>query len=160
MYAEEYLCDDADYFDTTDISIEETSTIDTDVREHRKLKEIYKRMDKEYYSFKILHYDGDSHKNLKIELYSSPLCCNGAIRNATTGIKMEHKVGSKYDDLYFMMMDVTTKKIASDDYKHPRKLYYNSPEECERHQKIVIPMDIKERWMEKNLIARSKYCRL
>jgi len=159
MYAEEYLYDDAD-FDITDISIEETCTIDTDVREHRKLKELYKRMDKEYYSYKILHYDGDLNKHLKIELYSSPLCCNGAIRNATTGIKMDHKVGSKYDDLYFMMMDVTTKKIASDDYKHPRKLYYNSPEECERHQKIVIPMNIKERWMEKNLIARSKYCRL
>jgi hypothetical protein len=152
MYAEEYLYDDAD-FDITDISIEETCTIDTDVREHRKLKELYKRMDKEYYSYKILHYDGDLNKHLKIELYSSPLCCNGAIRNATTGIKMDHKVGSKYDDLYFMMMDVTTKKIASDDYK-------NSPEDCERHQKIVIPMDIKERWMEKNLIARSKYCRL
>lgn len=160
MYAEEYLCDDVDYFDTTDISIEESSSIDTDLREHRKLKEIYKRMDKEYYSYKILHFDGDSQKHLKIELYSSPLCCNGTIRNAITGIKMDHKVGSKYDDLYFMMMDVSSRKIASDNYKHPRKLYYNNPEECERHQKIVIPKDIKELWMEKNLKARSRYCRL
>jgi len=157
MYTEEYLYDDAEYIDTTDISIDETSTIDTDLREDLKLREIYKRTDKEYFSYKI--FDKESQRNLKIELYSSPLCCNGFIRNAATGIQMSHKVGSKYDDLYFTMMDVSYKKSESDTYKHPRKLYYANPNECERHQKIVIPKDVKESWAEKNLRALSKYCR-
>ena len=162
MYTEEYLYDDFEYVDTSDISIEETSTIDTDIREHRKMKEMYKRLDKDYYSYKIIHFDGESHKQLKIELYSSPLCCNGYIRNAATGIKMEHKVGSKYDDLYFTMMDVSCKAPitdVSDIPKYPRKLYYSNPEECERHQKIIISKDVKEKWMEKNMKARSKYYR-
>lgn len=157
MYNEEFLPDDAnDYFDMSDVSIEESSSIDTELRDHRKMKEVYKRMDKDYYSYKIMAYDNDMMKPQKIELYSSPLFSNGLIRNAATGIRMEHRVGSKYDDLYFIMKDVTTgtKTPLNTD---SRKLYYNNPEECERHQKIRISQPIKEIWQEKNLRARARF---
>jgi hypothetical protein len=160
MYAEEYLADDAnDYFDVSDVSIEESSSIDTEIREHRKLKEVYKRLNKDYYSYKKRFFDGDGYKTEKVELYSSPLLNNSFIRNAVTGIKMEHKVGSKYDDLYFRVIDVCpgTHTPLND---LSRKLYYNNPEQCERHLQITIPNEIKEKWAEKNLIARSKYCRV
>ena len=59
MYAEEYLADDAaSYFNTSDISIEETSSIDTQIRDQRKMRELYKRMDKDYYSYKKKTFDG------------------------------------------------------------------------------------------------------
>jgi len=159
MYAEEYLPDDAnDYFDASDVSIEETSSIDTEIRDRRKMNELYKRMDKDYYSFKRNVVSEDGIRSEKVQVYSSPLLTNGFIRNAVTGIRMEHRVGSKYDDLYFRAMDVDPKNhtpLNSD----PRKLFYDNPEQCERHLQVTIPKNVKETWLEKNLRARSMYCR-
>jgi len=159
MYTEEYLGDDAnEYFDISDVSIEEKSSIDTEIREHRKLKEVYKRLNKDYYSFKRKVFDGEGIRMEKVELYSSPLLTNGFIRNATTGITMEHRVGSKYEDLYFRVMDVYPGNHTPIN-ELPRKLYYDNPEQCERHLQVSIGKDIKEKWLEKNLRAKSMYCR-
>ena len=159
MYAEEYLADDAnDYFDVSDISIEETSSIDTELRDRRKITELHKRMDKDYYSYKRRVFGEDGIRMEKVEVYSSPLITNGLIRNATTGIRMEHRVGSKYEDLYFRVMDVNANNHTPlNDL--PRKLFYDNPEQCERHLKITISKDGKETWLEKNLRARALYCR-
>jgi hypothetical protein len=159
MYAEEYLPDDAnDYFDMSDVSIEETSSIDTDLRDRRKITEIHKRMDKDYYSFKRNVFSEDGVRMEKVQVYSSPLLTNGFIRNAVTGIRMEHRVGSKYEDLYFRVMDVHANHHTPLN-NDPRKLFYDNPEQCERHLQLTIPRDIKEIWAENNLRARSKYCR-
>ena len=160
MYAEEYLADDAhDYFDVSDISIEETSSINTEIRDRRKMNELYKRTDKDYYSFKRKVFGEDGTRMEKVEVYSSPLLTNGVIRNAVTGIHMEHRVGSKYDDLYFRVMDVHPENHTPlNDL--PRKLFYDNPEQCERHLQMVVPKDVKENWLEKNLRARSMYCRM
>ena len=156
MYAEEYLPDDdIEYFDVSDVSIEETSSIDTQIRDQRKMTELYKRTDKDYYTYKVMNFDGETVKIEKIELYSSPLTSNGYIRNAATGIRMEHRAGSKYNDLYFTMMDVATgtHTVLNNE---PRKLFYNNPEECERHQKITIPQKVKEEWKEKFMRAKAR----
>jgi hypothetical protein len=159
MYAEEYLADDAnDYFDMSDVSIEETSSIDTELRDRRKLNEMHKRMDKDYYSYKRKVFGEDGARMEKVEVYSSPLFTNGFIRNAVTGIRMEHRVGSKYEDLYFRAMDVDARNHTPSN-NDPRKLFYDNPEQCERHLHIIIPKDVKGNWMEKNLRARAIYCR-
>ena len=151
MYAEEYLGDDAnEYFDISDVSIEEKSSIDTEIREHRKLKEIYKRLNKDYYSFKRKVFDGEGIRMEKVELYSSPLLTNGFIRNATTGITMEHRVGSKYEDLYFRVKDVGLNTGGE-----PRKLFYKNPEEFERHQFGKVSQNMKKQWSEKYMKARA-----
>lgn len=152
MYAEEHLAEDAhDYFNVSEISIDETSTIDTETKNHLKMKEVYKRMDKDYYSYKTKV----NNENVKIELYSSPLLSKGFIRNAITGIRSQYKVGSKYEDLYFKVMDVARKNqtVLND---LPRKLYYDSPEQCERHLNMIIPKSVKAKWLENNLIAKAK----
>lgn len=158
MYAEEYLADDVEYYDVSDISIEESSSIDTELRDRHKLVELHKRMDKDYYSFKMKIVNEDGIKMEKVELYSSPLLSNGYIRNAVSGIRMEHKVGSKYEDLYFSLMDVD-KGYHTPLNDLPRKLFYNNPEQCERHLHMTLPNSVKEKWLEKNLKARSLYCR-
>jgi len=159
MYNEEYLPDDAeDYFDPSDISIEESSSIDTELRDRRKITEIHKRMDKDYYSYKRKVFGEDGMRMEKVEVYSSPLITNGLIRNAVTGIRMEHRVGSKYEDLYFRVIDVhSNNHTPINDL--PRKLFYNNPEQCERHLQITISNDVKEKWSQKNLNARALYCR-
>lgn len=155
MYAEEYLANDA--YDFTDVSIDESSTIDSDIREQRKMTEANRRMNKHYYSFKTLHYDGNDLRPVRIQLYSSPFLSNAFICNASTGIKMPHRVGSKYEDLYFIVMDVST-NTKTEIYNESRRLYYSNPEECERHLKMTFSQDIKERWMQKNLKARARFC--
>jgi hypothetical protein len=159
MYAEEYLPDDAEeYFDVSEISIEDTSSIDTELRDRRKMTELHKRMDKDYYSFKRQILGEEGMKMEKVEVYSSPLLSNGFIRNAVTGIRMEHRVGSKYEDLYFRVTDVHPgNHTPINDL--PRKLFYDNPEQCERHLQMVISKDIKENWLEKTLRTRAMYCR-
>jgi hypothetical protein len=159
MYNEEYLPDDAEeYFDVSDISIEETSSIDTELRDRRKITELHKRMDKDYYSYKRPVFGEDGMRMEKVEIYSSPLLTNGFIRNAVTGIRMAHRVGSKYEDLYFRAMDVhSNSHTPINDL--PRKLFYDNPEQCERHLQITVPNEVKETWAQKNLRARALYCR-
>jgi hypothetical protein len=154
MYAEEYLPDDAmEYYDVSDVSIDETSSMDTDMIERKKMTELNKRADKDYYSYKIAEFDGETTRRIKIEVYSSP--ATGYIRNASTGIRMDHRVGSKYEDLYFRVADrgMNTRTPVN---QEARKLFYNNPEECERHQRITLSTDIKEKWHLKQMTAKVR----
>jgi len=155
MYAEEYLANDA--YDFTDVSIDESSTIDSEIREQRKITEANRRMNKHYYSYKIMNAEGNELRPVRIQVYSSPILSNALIYNASTGIRMPHRVCSKYDDLYFIVTDVST-DTKTELNKESRRLYYSNPEECERHLKMQISQNIKEKWMEKNLKARARLC--
>jgi hypothetical protein len=158
MYAEEYLPDDANIdFDNTDISIEETSSMDTEERDKKITVELYKRLDPDYYSFKRTEVDFDGNiKFQKVPVFSTQP--QGIIRNAPTGIKEEHRSGTKADDLYFTVKD-TAIFTKTDTNKEPRKLFYRSPEEFERHFKMNLPQSIKEKWQKKNLLAKAIHSR-
>lgn len=147
MYAEEYLGEDA-YENVSDVSSEETTTsVDTQIKEQRKSIENRKRLDTGYHK-RMITIDGEVKK---IETYATPLLCNGFIRHATDGIRCPHRVGSKYEDLYFRVMDVSTGG------KEPRKLFYYSPEEFERHSNISVSQSIKEEWNIRNMRANQLY---
>lgn len=149
MYADEHLAEDThDYFNASDMSIDETSTIDTETRNHLKMNEVHKRMDKDYYCYKTRI----NCENIKIELYSSPF--KGFIRNATTGIRSQYKVGSKYEDLFFKVKDVARNNQTVLN-NLPRKLFYDSPEECERHMHVIIPTEVKETWTENRMLMKQ-----
>jgi hypothetical protein len=149
MYAEEYLPDDANVdFDNTDVSIEETSSMDSEERDRKKKVEIYKRLDPDYYSFKRTEMDQDGHLRFqKVPVYSTPI--QGIIRNAPTGIREEHRAGTKDEAMYFTVKD-TAIFTKTDTNTEPRKLFYRTPEEFERHFKIDLPQSVKEKWHKKN----------
>jgi len=150
MYENEYLPDDAiDYFDVSDVSIEETSSIDTEERDRRKTHELYKRSDPDFYSYKKIVWDEDGNRKVhKTQLYSSQY--GKRIRNATTGIRESDFVGSAEEDLYFRVKD-TALYTKTELNTECRKLFYRNPEECERHLNIVLPRSIKETWHNKQL---------
>ena len=75
--------------------------------------------------------------------------CNSRIRNAITGIRMDERAGSKHENMYFSVMDTL------DTSKDPRKLYYNNPEEYERHFKVFLPETVKNAWYERKIAMRS-----
>ena len=143
MYAEEHLGDDA----FSEVSSEETtSSVDTQIKERRKLLEQYKRLDTGYHKYKMM-VNGEVQK---IETYSTSVSSNAFIRHAVDGIKCPHRAGSKYEDLYFTVVDTTTDKGS-------RRLYYYSPEEYERHQYHTVPQDIKEDWNIRNMRANRRF---
>jgi hypothetical protein len=150
MYAEEYLPDDAmEYFDVSDVSIEETSSIDTEERDRRKTHELYKRSDPDFYSYKTFEWDEDGNRKVhKTQIYSSQ--SGKKIRNAPTGIRESDLAGSLAEDLYFRVKD-TSLYTKTETNMEPRKLFYRNPEECERHLKIVLPKSVKEAWHNKQL---------
>ena len=152
-FAEPWDEDDEIYSD--DITIDETSTIDTDTRHYLKNYERAKRENNDFYSYKrpVITEDGE-YALEKVEIYSTPLLTNSHIRNAVSGTFSRHRIGSKYDDLYFKMMDVTGKGRTKDNYL-PRKLYYDDPEQCERHLGITISQEIKNNWIEKRMKVRK-----
>ena len=82
----------------------------------------------------------------KIPIYSSTI--GGKIRNATTGIREDERVGSKYEDLYFVVKD-TALYTKTETNNEPRKLFYRTPEEFERHMRVTLPQSVKETWYNK-----------
>jgi hypothetical protein len=107
-----------------------------------------KKMDKGYQkvSRKLnkVWVDGKYYKNITIEFYCSSE--NGYIRNAITGYRSRVKVGSSEEDTYFKV------KMASGECKkNSGVLFYDSPEQFEKHQLVILKLPIKEQWYNKQI---------
>jgi hypothetical protein len=120
-----------------------------------KSTEMGRNADKNYDKFTILFNntwrDGKFHKKVTIELYGSGQQ-GSKIRNAVTGERYSHLVGSAAEDLYFKVVDST----ARNGRKDPLMLYYDTPEQYENHHFTTVETDVKERWYEKCLYARKR----
>ena len=122
--------------------IEETSNNNNDILNNLK------KMDRGYHKVtrKInqVWVDGKYYKNTPIEFYSSSE--NGYIRNAITGYRSRVKVGTKDEDTFFKV------KIASGECKkNSGMLFYDSPEQFEKHQFTILKLEVKEKWYNKQL---------
>jgi hypothetical protein len=118
------------------------------------LKE-FKKSDTKYDKYnKILRMiwrDGKYYDKVTIELFGSG-DTGTKIRNAVTGAKTPYLVGSSNEDLFFKIRDSTGNKGRQDSLL----LFYDSPEQYENHQFIILNQDIKEAWLNKNLEARKR----
>jgi len=152
MYAEEYLANDdvepvnVYYDEVISFGDNDVSTIDSEMRDQLKMSEAYRRTNKYYYTFKTKTKDGIE----RVRAYSNPSVSNTYIRNSSTGIIMPDRIGSKNESKYFKVVD-GAEYTKTDLHDEQRKLYYLNPEECERHLKITIPMEIKKKWHERKL---------
>jgi hypothetical protein len=74
------------------------------------------------------------------------------IRNAITGSYYNHRTGTFDEHLYFKVIDTC---YAG---KNPHFLFYESPEQFERHFFCTVSKDVKKKWLERyNLeIAKRK----
>lgn len=148
MFSEEYMGDDV--YEPSDNTSEMSSSIDTIMREQIKVMKMYKKSDPDYYSYKMMI----NGKNKKIESYSTPCCKNAFIRHAISGSKCPQRAGSRYEDMYFRVID--TAGHIDNTYGN-RKLYFYSPEEAERHLNIEIPTQIKEDWTIQSMLSSRLY---
>jgi len=159
MYAEEYLPQDDFYNEELgDMDISVSSEEDIDAVKMKMLSMFNKKLDTGYRKYKF-HFKNNKYAVLNeneknkmyynVESYSTNMNCNSRIRNAITGIRMDERAGSKQETIYFSVMDTL------DTSKEPRKLYYNNPEEYERHFKVFLPESVKNAWYERKIAMRS-----
>ena len=145
MYGEDYLGENVviDYDDDTSVTVDDLSTMNSEIIEERRILKAYKKADSGYYSFKIMK----GNDLVKIEVYS--ILNNDQIRHAITGLKTPYSSRSNYANLFFSVVDSSCSAPRKDNINR-RKLYYNNPEEYERHFHTTVSKDIKEKWAEKN----------
>jgi hypothetical protein len=146
MYAEEYLAEEE--IEISEYSSDISSDMDSQAKYRSKMLKKYKLTNPDYYSYKKV-VNGEE---VKIECYSTPILSNAFIRHAISGVKCPHRSGTRYEDLYFRVMDTT-----SGDGMGPKRLYYYSPEEYERHQFVSLPQSLKEDWLIHNMRANKIY---
>jgi hypothetical protein len=124
---------------------------------HNKMKstDLGRNLDKNYEKhiipFNDTWKDGKYHKTMTIENYGSGQQ-GTRIRNAVTGVRYPHLVGSSAEDLYFKVIDSTGRSGRKD----PLILFYDTPEQYENHHFITVNPDVKENWYEKCLYARKR----
>lgn len=99
-----------------------------------------------YYKFKKIV----NNKAYKIGFYETRTTPGSLIRNAVTGnINDFLYVGTYHEDIFFKVCNTTI------DHKKriPIILFYESPEEFEKHFKCIVQEDVKTKWRIKNAAA-------
>lgn len=86
-------------------------------------------------------------KNVKIDCYASS-DAGTYIRNAETGNYYKYKVGSKDEELFFKVA-VSTGELKTKNSSNV--LFYDSPEQYEKHLMEEAKQEIKESWHAKKL---------
>jgi len=132
------------YYDDRFHPVDSNDLDDYDSRRNHTLQNL-KSLDKNYHKYKKMVTVEDetgyrSQKKVLIEYYASGQIGN-YIRNAQTGISTKDIVGSKSEDFYF--------KIT---IGNSNPLFYDSPEQYERHQHGKLSTEIKEKWMKKRML--------
>jgi hypothetical protein len=89
----------------------------------------------------------------KIPFYFTSVNPNMVIRNAVTGqYEFGNKTGSFQEDLFFKMT-LATGEGKSRDALH---LYYDNPEQYERHFFCTVPDETKKRWNDKFIATKIR----
>jgi hypothetical protein len=128
-----------------DESFAGTSSIGSLTKKQRKLYEDSKKLDKGYGKIFIR----SNHRRIPVEYYSTNDNPGSTIRNAITGIyETGNRFGKKEEDLFFKT------SISSGSHKH--FLFYDNPEEFERHFFCTVPEESKLKWEAKTLNARTQ----
>ena len=95
--------------------------------------------------------DGKYRKTVTIENYGSGQQ-GSRIRNAVTGERCKELVGSKFEDLYFKVVESTGRFNRRD----PLILFYDTPDQFENHHFVTVNPLTKEKWYEKCLATRKR----
>ena len=142
------------------VSLSTVSTQDSEVNKNKvktRFGVSYKN-DKHYFKIKSRKKGAPS-----ITGFSTTMLPGATIRNVVTGYlecdyagKPIYKVGTKDENLFFKA-NISVNGITEE----PRILFYDNPEQYERHFKVNVSIDTKKRWQKKynqrlKVIEKSK----
>ena len=136
------------YYNTTDFNNENYSYSDdssinsmsSDAKKHLKVLHDMKLLDPGFFTI----FQKINNKRKRIELYRTSFSSNRKIRNAVTGIYENILVGKNESNLLFKVVLAT-----GETGPNPEHLYFDSPEQYERHFKIEVSNTIKSEWQQK-----------
>jgi hypothetical protein len=150
MYNEEYenvyeQCDD--YIDVDSYSISEVSSLNSLSKNKKSKYEDLKKSDPGYHKLKRYVNTKNGVKREYYEVYTTSCDTGAIIRNAITGVRFnKFRVGSRSESQFFK-----TRLASGETGRDGETLYFDSPEEFEKHMRIIVPPEIKEKWLEKRM---------
>jgi hypothetical protein len=122
-----------------DSTIDDLNTLNSHIRNQRKNLKEGKKLDKGYHTMNKTV----NGKQQEIEYYETSFCPKATIRNASTGIyETGYRVGTRDEYLFFKVCNSSGDRES----REPHILFYQNPEEWERHFKCVCDQEIKEQW--------------
>jgi hypothetical protein len=101
------------------------------------------------------------YKNYRVKVYVTPNYPNAIILNAVTGTAFKFqngeyaRVGTNNEDLFFSVLLATGEAGQT-----AALLFYDSPEQYERHMEDTLPSDGKANWVNKYVIAKDRLERM
>ena len=111
---------------------------------------VLRKDDKNYFRYRVkldsIAPDGKYHKHWTIHNYGSG-GLGSKVRNAVTGFTYDILVGSRNEDVLFKVIDSTGNNRRRD----PLMLYYDSPEQYEKHHLTEVSQETKDRWYKRYL---------
>ena len=141
------------YYNEIDYGYDSDSSENTFVSNRQKAKNVLSDLQQEDKGcFQIKRKNADR-KIKNITVYASG-SQGTTIRNACTGIKIAgYKVGSVDEDFLFSVI-ISCSEIPG--RREPLVLFYDSPEQYERHLFSIIQQHEKREWVEKFLAAKRR----
>ena len=114
-----------------------------------------KKMNKHFHYKYIKYLDSKGKtKKRRIEFYNTAETMGNQIRNAIDGqIYPNMLTGTKCEDLFFKI-----RIFVKDDNEEKEKgytLFYNGPEEFEKHQNISLDISKKNNWYQKKMVYEN-----
>lgn len=135
--------------DTMDYSID-TDTINTETSYYNKTN-LYTINNSK--NFKLVKRKINKRKKVEIGYFTTSYIPNSKIVNAITGLryrdedpKLNISVGSIHEDLFFKVR-ISNGESSPD----PVLVFYDSPEQFEKHQCILLNQKLKESWLNKRM---------
>lgn len=97
----------------------------------------YKMLDKGYRQL-IRYHNGEK---VAVELYVTPSTPGSLIRDAVTGSRYNKHVGTKHEDAFFKVRDV-----SGDVGREPGNLFFETPKQAEKYLNMTISDKTKTQW--------------
>ena len=159
----EYFIGDDYYSETSSVKEKEIKNVKDIFIENKNihflLREKYDTDKQKYMKYKIKCYtsgqQGNTIKNAQFgtdyvygysELSKKYILIGKNFKPTTTKKNIFHKVGSYDEDLYYNVVVCTGENTKAHE---PIVLFYNNPEQFERHHGIIISNEDKNKWYEK-----------
>jgi hypothetical protein len=118
-------------------------------KNQKRITDEEKRSDKGYLCFRVKPTKNVGIRTTKVEMFDSGNCVGNRMRDPISGTRMMDRVGSKSEYNYFKV------RICGIKSKTPVTLFYDSPEQYERHHKCVVCSVIKEKWHQDKFLRES-----
>ena len=116
---------------------------------NKKVKKIMSDIYQNNKGFHLIKRQSKDGKMHNVEVFSSG-CQGNIIRNAISGsYYYGDRVGSKQEDLYYKVC-ISTGEVGKDTIS----LFYDSPEQYERHMYATVDSENKQRWLEKQITVK------